>query len=457
MMTEIDEGKGLVKTSWANVRKRVAKVNPPLAALVDKINPDKGYPLYLAYYPYGSITGDTETPFLPKMDGTDYRLSDPNAPKDVVNDLGYGLGSCPFGMLLEKNLEYFADLKNEYGTIPWAIISPGTFFPLTRIFCRKEDPFYTPNKALTTTAGARSIFMLPNIGCATNHANLKRDYNIHSTAPKMPYDQWHTFKEIVSAPISNCNWRSCILYFSKKWVDKILNDKTWISIKTYLLETAWRRFEYDRNRIYYDIAFSLIQKKRCLKPNPYLADTARHLFAVILSAAPGYVPATNDDLFPLDILTKAYVESYGLQYTPTVMQPSYFTFENSNLPIYYSLQTPSTYIFSPKARKTSSTLSEMRELEHIMKIFVNELSKGETMCADAIITEAAKAIELKYYHSEFDKHKVLFPSKELPYFDERFNYTVPQYKKEPAKFSSDGRFVRGCISIRRKKEAPKIT
>jgi len=51
------------------------------------------------------------------------------------------------------------------------------------------------------------------------------------------------------------------------------------------------------------------------------------------------------------------------------MQPAHFYFENDKLPVYYSLQNPSTYAFSPKSRKLSSTLFEMRELAHIMRIF----------------------------------------------------------------------------------------
>lgn len=46
------------------------------------------------------------------------------------NYLGYGETSSPFGIVLEKELEYFIDLKSEQASIPFAIYSPGSFFHL---------------------------------------------------------------------------------------------------------------------------------------------------------------------------------------------------------------------------------------------------------------------------------------------------------------------------------------
>src|SRR5258708_4971587 len=102
------------------------------------------------------------------------------------------------------------------------------------------------------------------------------------------------------------------MYFSEKWVNKIHNETSWMRLKLYLHEVAWRKFEYERNRIYYDMAFSLIQEKRNLRPNPYLTDTARHLFTTALGSAPGYVPANNDEALPIGFIQKAFVESYGM-------------------------------------------------------------------------------------------------------------------------------------------------
>lgn len=444
-MTEHDQGKGLVKTYWPNIRERVANVEPKFAAIVDKLNPNQSFPIFLAYYPYGAIEGDTQDTFLPKPNGGNYSLSDPDVPKDIFEHLGYGKESVPLGMVLEKNLELFIDLKEKEASIPWLVYKPGDFFPYARILNDKNARIYAPNGLLSATSGARSVFMLPNIGCAKNHVNLQRDFNIQLPPPKSLHDQWAIFKEIVNR--LNCDWRSCVMYFSEKWVDKLQNDEAWLPLKLYLHERAWRFYEYERNRIYYDITFSVIQEKRNLKPNPYLVDTARHLFSTALGAVPGYAPACNDDALPIELLQKVYIDSYGLKkYAPTIFQPMHFNLETDTHPIYYSLKHPSTHVFSPKSRARINTLTEMRELDHIMKTFIEDLRNPNGICGDTIIGKAAKEVQFDYFHNELDPHNIIKPSTEAEKNDPRLQHPELQ----GAIFASDAQFVRGCVSIQTK-------
>lgn len=449
MLTKIDERNGLVKVYWSDVRDRVNKILPHFAAMVDKLSPDKTFPLYLAYYPYGELKGDTVSPILPKTDGGSYRLTDPNVPKEVLLNLGYGNTSSPLGMLLEKTLEYFIDLKNLQITIPWQIFSPGAFFPLSRFMQNKSNRIYTPNGLLTAVSGSRSVFMLPKIGCSTHHLMLRKNYNVQPQPPKTLYEHWNLFKEITKCDKTNTPWRSCVLYFSKKWIDKIHTDNAWSPIKKFLLELAWNSSEYGRNHIYYNIAYSLIQNYRNLKPNPYLTDTACHLFTVALGAVPGYAPICDNELLPLDIIQKAFVEGYGLKkYIPTIIAPHHFVFENSeSKPVYYSLQYPSTLSFSPKSRKISSTLFEMRELQHIINIFQTELTKESNIFSDTVICDVAKNVKFNFFHNQNDIHSTIEDSNKIIDYDKRFsriNFKNSDY--EPA-FASDAPFIRGCVGI----------
>lgn len=448
MFTDIDERQGLVKVLWSDIRDRVAKVEPLFAKIVDELGPDNKYPLYLAYLPYGALKGDTVSTFLPTQNNSYIRLTDPNVPKDVLKHLGYGKTSSPLGMVLEKELEYFIDLKAERISIPWAIHSPGSFFSFGRNLSGTQSRIYAPNGVLTATSGARSVFMLPNIGCATNHINLERDFNIQHSPPKSLYEHWFIFKDLVNSNIIPCDWKSCLLYFSETWVNKIHEDSGWLKLRMYLHEKAWRHYEHQRCRVYYDIAFSIIQRNRNLKPNPYLTDTARHLFAITLGDAPGYAPADNDNGLPTEIIQQAYIESYGLKkYIPTIMKPTKFHYETEETPIYYSLQNPSTFMFSPKSRATSSTIFEMRELNHIMKIFMAELSKENAMCSDTVMNLAAKDIKFNYYHNKSDRHRVIQSSDLIPSVDKRFETINSKLRMPNSVFASDSPFVRGCISI----------
>ena len=378
------------------------------------------------YFPYGALKGDTKNIFLPTMEGGSYILSEKEAPVDVLKYLGYGKDGSPLGMALEKSFELFVDLKQDGITVPWSTYRPGNIFPLTRVLNRENSRIYAPNGVLSVSSGARSVFMLPNIGCATQHINLLRDFKIHHSAPKNLNDHWAVFKEIIDSNVIENNWRSCLIYFSEAWIKKLHHDKAWLKLKAYLHTLAWDRFDYEHNRIYYDIACSITQKKYNLKPNPYIADTARHLYAIALGAAPGYIPACNNEALPVEIIQQAYVNSYGLKkYFPSIMQPTNFIFEQDKLPIYYSKQHPSTFVFSPKSRNVSSTLLEMRELQHIENKFTHEFANNEGMCSGTVINKLAKMIEFTYYHNEEDKAHVLKASTEIATIDPRFHFVSP--------------------------------
>lgn len=443
---------GLIKVSWSDIREKVAAVEPTFARIVNEISPNESYHLYLAYYPYGAVKGDTISTLFPDSQGGYFRVSDPDAPKDIVKDFGYSNNFAPFCLLLEKNLELFVDLSAFKITIPRIVYSPGDFFPFARILSQNDSPSYAPNNVLTMTSGARSIFMLPSIGCSTHHSNLQRDFNIQSQASKYLYDQWFVFKELLNTKQVKCDWKSCLLYFPQIWIDKIKHEPAWIKLKLYLHEMAWKYYGYERNQFYYDLSFSMIQKKRNLRPNPYLADTARHLITTAIGAAPGYFPAINDDALPNKVLQDIYVNSYELKkYFPTILRPGHFDYTKDKFPIYYSLQHPSTHMFSPKSRAVASTISEMRELERITRIFMQEFGNNDNMCSDTIINKISECIEINYYHNKNDLHNVIKKSEEISEIDSRFRDTKNIISAKNATFASDAAFVRGCISISLKK------
>lgn len=441
------ENKGLVKIYWEDIRGKISKVEPVFFNLVDNLSPDKNFPLYLAYYPYGSVEADTTSSLFPDDHGGFYRLTDPEAPKDVYKNLSYSINTAPLGLLLDKQLELFLDLKNEKRTIPWITYTPGMFFPYSSILRIRTNRIYAPNGILSSTAGARSVFMLPNVGSQANHSNLQRDLNIKSPTPKHLYDHWNIFREIAK----NSDWRCCVLYFSEKWVKKIQSDHAWVEVNKYLHEQAWKQTEYERNRVLYDMTFSMMQNKRNLKPNPYLADTVRHLFATAIGAVPGYVPTLNEDALPLHDIQHAYCESYKLKkYLPTVMSPGYFIYEKDNSSIYYSLQNPSTYVFSPRSREISNTLFELREMENIIRIFMEELSQDGFPCSDTVLGEVAKQLKFEFFHSKSDRYGIVKLSEEITNLDPRFTKIDKKYRKEGSQFSSDSQFLRGCIRISKK-------
>jgi hypothetical protein len=451
MYTEHDERKGLVKTTWQKMRNRVRQVEPQFAEIVDALNPDDSFALYLAYYPYGAMDADAKSTLLPTQNGNYYRLTDNDVPADIQTHLGYSANNTPFGMVLEKQIESFINLKKQSVSIPWQIYTPGKMFPLTRILPMHSKRVYSPNGLLSSVAGSRCAFMLPNIGSAVNHVNLQREFNVRKQTPKTLYEHFDIFKEIVSCEDTKPDWRCCVMYFSEQWIIKIINDDAWACLKKYLHEVAWHQFEYDINRVNYENIFSIVQMNRNLKPNPYLTDTAKHLFETAIGSAPGYAPAIDESAMPLNLLLTAFSEVYGLKkYTPTIMQPVYFNYNQDQYPVYYSLQNPSTHVFSPKSRETSSTIFEMRELEYIMGVFADEISRTNSMCSGTLMELAAREVKFDYFHNKVDTHGIVNHSSAIEKADDRF---LSKFNLKQKEFASDSPFFRGCISMAARNQA----
>jgi hypothetical protein len=450
MFSEVDNGQGTIRVTWEKIRERVKRVEPTFCALIDEVSPDESFPLYLLYFSYGQLKGDTICPFLPGCDGVIYPLNSTELPKEIIDDLGYGLGSCPMGMYLDKYFEYYIDIPALKLTLPRIIRGPGDIFPLSAIFKHKNNRNYAPNGIMSVMSGSRSVFMLPHIGSKNHYERLQYDFNLSCSRPQNLYDHFNIFKELVD----KSTWRSCLIYFSKKWVDKITNDPAWSKVKMYLYDLLMEHYAPEHNKNLLDSVFSYIQFDKNLKPNPYLADTARHIINTAIGTVPGYVPASNEDFLPVAEIEKAFIESYGMKkYFPTILHPEHFIVEKNPLPIYYSLQYPSTHNFSPKSRSASSMLVEMRELSVLLNVFLQEISKENSACYGTIFNKIAKDVDITCIHNQNDKKNLIKESDYIEKNDPRFtnNFSYPCVEEQ--KFAADGKFFRGCISISAKKES----
>jgi hypothetical protein len=124
MSSLFDKRNFIVKTHWSEIRDKVAKVEPKFSEIVDHLDPDQSFPLFLAYYPYGATDADIESSLFPRNDGSFFRISDSDAPKDIVKHLGYSINSTPLGMVLEKEIEcYRSASRRDHDTL--AYISTG--------------------------------------------------------------------------------------------------------------------------------------------------------------------------------------------------------------------------------------------------------------------------------------------------------------------------------------------
>jgi hypothetical protein len=440
----------LKKVYWQDIRKTVAQVNTGFAHLVDALSPDNRFPLYIAQYPYGTLIVENGKFFLPTEEGGLRPVLDKDTDPQIREDLSYAMEHIPCSMMLENSVEQFIDAGTH--VTPAFMHTPGKIFGLWKELDIK--PSFYPENLFSMSSGARSIFMIPNIGDIYYHKNLKRDFDLRLPPPKNLTDQWNVFKKITQHPNANCQWHSTILFFSKSWLHHLTTDTAWSQLYALLLKKLWEFSSYWRNKVLYDYTFSCAQANRNLKPNPYLADSVKHLIQIALGAALGFNPKQDNVSAPIELLQKIYIESYHLKkYIPTIMAPSYFSARDPI--VYYSLQFPSTLEFSPKARKLTSTVADLSEMKHIATIYFNEILSGRLKIENTAMAKVIEEVQLTFFQSKQDRHGEVQLTDQMPLEDPKLiecNYLNQHSPQQQREFSDTGTFNRGCVRITRKKK-----
>lgn len=451
MTTEYPFRPVMQKVFWKDVSKDVNKIAPDFAKLVDEINPGLDFPLYQVSYPFGSMIVKKGVCYYPNNHGKLVPLEDSSLTPEVKKDFAYTNAKFPAGLILQNSTELYVPTSNSLH--PQDFFTPGHIFALW-YYLGKNQTFH-PNKIFDVTSGARSIFLLPNIGDANNHTALRREFKIKSSPPKDLISEWELFVALTNNPETKCDWHSSLLFLPGKWIEKIISrDKKWIFLSQYLYERSWSNTDFFRNKIYYDFAFSRVQAARNLRPNPYIADTVKHIVTIATGTMPGFAPALNNLGAPIDLLQKIFLDIYKIKkYAPTFIQPEYFPLEKAKRPVYYSMTLPTTLEFSPNCRKVRTTLSDLRELAYILSVYLEEISKEYLEMNNTPLETIVKKVDFSYYHDEFDREECVLHTRELLKSDPTLVQCPVGYNNKT--FAQSAAFLRGCVKISLKNKTEK--
>jgi len=421
------------QVTWQNIRLQIEKVNPILFSLIDQVSPGKEYSLYKVRLPYG---------YESAKDG---KLNLPISAKQQ-EDLGYNYGSNPMCLMLKNSIELFVKLKNH--TIPCVLLPAGELFGIWLMVGSKNTIKHHPAFIWNITAGARSIFMLPKISVTHKYKKLKETFRINAEIPKNLLEHWQIFRELANSKNFGEHWNAEVLLFGKKWLEKI-NDPVWRDLKYYLLQTAWDKSEYLRNITIWDLVFSIIQRQKNLRPNPYIADTAQHLLALTTGVYPGLAPAIDDTAAPMQRFQKAFVDVYELDdYLPIIMQPRYYSMRSFNSSIYYTLQYPTTMSFSPTSTKLSNKIVDLCEIKYLLEKYLSVLKSNTLNLHNTPLSEINERVSFDYFHTEAREAQGIRNSAHLCEEDDAFSRLKKEYPNR--KFPSKSPSLRGCIRIRNK-------
>lgn len=187
------------------------------------------------------------------------------------------------------------------------------------------------------------------------------------------------------------------------------------------------------------MVFSMIQAQRGIRPDPYVADTVRHLLWMSAGAQPGLIPATNDDAGPIQKLQYVLNEVYRTDYTPVIMQPGFLTPASSE-PVYYSFEYPTTMKFSPKSREKSSKITELYETHRLLEKYLNDIRENKYNVAGTPLFQAAKNVHYEFFHPDSQKYNAIQSHLDVQNGDPRF--------EGMDRFPVNSAFLAGCVRMR---------
>ncbi|MGD9108171.1 MAG: hypothetical protein PVI75_03270 [Gammaproteobacteria bacterium] len=438
-MAETRTQANIRQVTWEQVRPKVKKVNPALCNIIDELNPPKELGLFVAQIPFGQETVQRGVLHLPDNQGNLVKHDNPKLDKKL-QQLAYNFGTNPVSLVLKNSFEVYLNMDNY--TIPYIIVPEGAL--LSAWIVLNPEKNLQPAFLWHISAGVRSMFMLSKISLDRNHARLAQHLDVNLDKPEHYAEHGNVFRKIYESENFQEDWYTEVLYFSKEWFDN-LQDPAWIKFSKYLYESYWKNTEFWRNEFIWHLIFSIIQKERNLKPNPYVADTVKHLLAMSLGVYPGFAPSNNNSAAPISRLQQLYVDIYQLEYAPIIMCPTYFKryyfkSQKRNSDIYYSLAYPTTINFSPKSKRTANKITELKEIHYLLNKYLDAIKTADLNLNNTPLAEIPDLVEFNFYHtSEISTN--INSSELLPQRDQNF------LLNRKGKFPDKSPFLRGCISI----------
>ena len=436
------------KSTWKDIRSKVAHIRPELTKIIDELDPQDDFPLIFASYPYGRKIVDKGTIQLPAADGKVVPIDAPTISKDFKHLLKRR--SVPVSLMLKNTGEVYYEMPDRIITLN--LFQPGAIFGLWENLDPTLSHFV--RRIWSVSSGARSVYLLPKITDVASHKELKKKYGIRSHLPKSLLDHWQILVEIANSQAFDQDWHSEVLFFSDKWIDTAISDPAWKDFYNYLLQDGWNQSQYWRNKVTFDIVWELFTNeliKQNMKPNPYFVSIIKHLVLVGTGVLPASTAADNSNAAaPIQGLQEVFINDYKLKdYVPTIMQPHVFSYDDG-IPAYYSLQLPALLETPLVSRQLPSILSAMPEIMFLMDTFQTEVLQGEIKADNTPIEAFAQKVVCDYFHSEADGNNSVRSTKEMPLEDKRLVTLPGKYNNRV--FAETGHFCRGCIRLSTKKD-----
>lgn len=433
--------------TWADVRDKIAAVNPQLAELIDTIKGVNKYQVVRATYPFGDdiiYKGN----FFFNIDGRSVAYEEDAVPDAVKKILNYSWRANPFGMVTKNSIE--SHINHAQHILPFRLLLPGKTFSLYTIFDDPNHSFLITG-LYSTKSGCRSLLMLPKITHALSSARLTKKYGVTKyLLPKDLSDQWDLFNEIAHSPEFNTAWESEIILFSYEFINPIRET---LEFRYKLLSGVWQEMAFLRNEKSYNFIWSIFfdTLPLSLKNDTFIIQTVKHLILMAMAQAPGFIPEDSNLSGPISELIDVFLNCYKIRFhLPVFMRLGNYDGVN---PVYYSLYK-STFIYEAPERKVAKqTVNELLKIRSMLFSFIDYIlnNRFEHSLEDTVLYKTLAEVEFHFYHPD-GEGEIRTNVEELLNTDKRFtNLPYPNIADYDLQFPIHSIFFHGCVRIRPKR------
>lgn len=433
----------VVKVEWKDIRQDMLSANKDFAELVDAWDLPQNFSLYKASYPYGQKISNKGKLNLPTKDGSVVNLHSDVVPKELQDAFSYS--SLPLGFVLKNTAEVYREIGQQRIS-PLAFFEPG--IPLGLLETLEPPLSCCVRNVWDVVAGARSIFMLAKISDGIAHKRLQKETGIITAQPKEVFDHFSVFRELYKCGAITNKWETEVLFLSGDWFKPDHNNLNWLKFYNFLHHYLFSFSGYSRNKPTIDLIWDcfceeLIQTKQ--RPQPYIYETVRHLFAMACAAVPGFSPAIDSTPGPIADIQRIYTEVYGLDKAPIIMAPRHFIINDKYQPVYYSINFPTRFRSIPRGNSKINLSQDIHQIRSLIEYFYVSFYDGKLKLGNTMLESVLNSVKFNYFHIEPSRAAGIMDPSKMPETDN--NLLLVNGKTSSLPFKHDSQFLRGCIRI----------
>lgn len=430
--------------SWGEKVEEIIANNNPIVYELIKDSITKKDEFMLASYHYGDGFLNAGKLHLPLNDGGTVPYIPENFSSSVRKFIGDGYALLPFGLVVKGYFDVY--WKSSDKVIPRGGLTPGVLCG-TRELVSEPKNFNFKN-AWNVSSGSRTLALLPSIKDEIRFKSLNRHYNIGSTIPQSFNDHFDLFKSLYQA--SDTQWKSTLLFFSEKLVQKLSTRKNFKEFREYIYKWFMDATCFDRNKSSFEFIWEQFIRhleKSGVKKKVYIYNIAKYLLLVALGEEFAFTPATTDNVAPVSFFQQAFTDHYKLAYSPSLIHSTKLNKAIKGEALYYSLQYPIHQDPFPTKNSAATGVDDIRELKELHQWFFEFIESPDGTCArESIISNITDNTNFEYFHTVQDHLKYIATSQEVTALDPRLS----KGSRNGKGFCHASTFFKGCVKVQNK-------